>query len=318
MARRKLAEGLLKQVDTFLTSNSEVAELDTRAKHFYPTSASCMDAKGQLHGACLRAVAYDYYATGKSNPYSPETMYTFELGRQIESMYIEMFKKMGIFVGDHIKFYNPDFHVSGELDVVLRESPGSPVIYGLEVKTSYGDYFKVAQITGRPGVPPAPKEEHVMQVMMYLDNFPKLPYFKLIYLGRDKFDRTEYTIRLVEVDGDKFPEITYLDGHAVVDTRFSLANIYNRYKDLAAHVKAGSLPARDYRPTMTAEEMQAALDSGQITKAKMKSFEKGDIKTADWRCRYCNNKSLCRGMDEGEVENFVARFARGEFKPITV
>jgi hypothetical protein len=315
MAKRRQQVGLLQQVDEYLT-NSEL-NLDTRAKHFYPTSASCRDSKDELHGACLRQVAYDYYSTGKSNPYSAETMYTFELGRQIESMYIEIFKRMGIFVGDHIKFYNPDFHVSGELDMVVRESPGSNVIYGVECKTSYGDYFKMAQITGRPGVPPAPKEEHLMQVMMYLDNFPKLPYFKLIYLGRDKFDRTEYTIRLVDLDGDKFPEITHTDGHTIIDSRFSIARIYNRYKDLAAYIRNKQLPPRDYRPTMTAEEMKVALDAGQITKAKMKSFEKGDIKTADWRCRYCNHKNLCRAMDEGIVENFVERFTAGEFLTLT-
>jgi hypothetical protein len=313
MAKRiKSAPGLLQAVDQYLTT-SEVGDLDTRAKHFYPTSASCRDTKGELHGACLRAVAYDHYSTGKSNPYSPETMYTFELGRQIESMYIEIFKRMGLFVADHIKFYNPDFHVSGELDVVLREAPGSPIIYGLEVKTSYGDYFKMAQITGRPGVPAAPKEEHVMQVMMYLDNFPKLPYFKLIYLGRDKFDRTEYTIRLVEVNGDKLAEITHLDGHTVVDPGLSIARIYNRYKDLRAYINKKELPPRDYRPTMTLEEMQADLAAGKLTKTKMKSFEKGEIKTADWRCRYCNHKSLCRVMPEEKVENFMDRFKVGEW-----
>lgn len=302
--------GLLDQIDAHIT---HPLQIETRAKHFYPTGASCVGLDDKLRGSCLRAVAFDYVSIPKSNPYKAETMYTFGVGKHIELMVVEWTKEMGIFAGHNIKFYNPDFHVSGELDLVLHETPGSEELYGVECKTSYGDYFKMAQITGRPGVPPAPKEEHVMQVMMYLDNFPTLNRFVLIYIGRDRFDRTEYSIRLKKIDGDFYPEITHPDGHTVVDMNFSVAKIYNRYKDLMGHIKSGQLPPADYRPTMTQVEMDVDFAKGDVTKAQMKKFSEGEIMTADWRCRYCSHKDICREMPRTAIDNFSERFKAGEF-----
>lgn len=308
--KRLKPAGLLSRIDEHLTNPLNI---ESRDKHFYPTSASCEGDDGILRGACNRAVAYDYMGVGKSNPYSSDTMYTFGVGKHIELMLVEWFKEMGIFAGHNIKFFNPYYHLSGELDVVLRESPGSDILYGVEIKTSYGDYFKLSTITGRPGVPPAPKDEHIMQVMLYLDNFPSLKYFVLIYIGRDKFDRTEYTIRLKEINGDFYPEIVYPNGSSRIDMNFSLANTYNRYKDLMNHLKKKRLPARDYRPTMTQKEMDEEFAAGRVTKNKMKAFEKGEIKTADWRCRYCSHKDLCRAMPAGTVPNFMERLNSGEW-----
>jgi hypothetical protein len=266
-----------------------------------------------MHGSCLRAVAYDWFEVGKSNPLKAESLYTFGVGKHIELMLVDWCKEMGIFAAHNVKFFNPDFGVSGELDLVLKESPGSPILYGVECKTSYGDYFKTEVITGRAGKPPAPKEEHVMQVMMYLDNFPTLPYFRLVYIGRDRFDRTEYIVRLKEIEGDKYPEITYPDGSNMVNLNLSLSRIYNRYVDTKKYVTEGTLPPRDYTPEMTAEEIAEAAAAGKISKAKVKAFERGELKTADWRCRYCNHKDLCRGMEDDEVKDFVPRYKKGEF-----
>jgi DNA-directed RNA polymerase subunit RPC12/RpoP len=304
---------LLTKIDEHITNP---LNLDSRAKHFYPTGASCEGVDGELRGSCNRAVAFDYLSVGKSNPYTAETMYTFGVGKHIELMLVDWFKEMGIFAGHNIKFYNPFYHLSGELDMVCREAPGSDVLFGVECKTSYGDYFKMAQITGRAGIPAAPKDEHIMQVMLYLDNFPSLKYFVLVYIGRDKFDRTEYTIRLKDVDGDLYPEITNIEGKSRVDMDFSLARIYNRYKSLAGYLKSKSLPPRDYRPVMTQDEMDRDFEAGKVSKAQMKKFAEGEILTADWRCRYCSHKTLCRNMPEGTVKNFLERLNKGEWDTV--
>lgn len=308
--KRFKPKGLLAKVDEHITSP---LSLDSRAKHFYPTGASCLGTDGELRGSCLRQVALDYMDVARSNPYSADTMYTFGMGKHIELMFVEWFKEMGIFAGHNIKFYNPDFNVSGELDLVLREAPGSDELFGVELKSFYGPYALMEVVTGRKDHQPRPKDEHIMQVMMYLDNFPSLSYFMLIYVGRDKFDRIEYAIRLKEIDGDFYPEVTRPDGSSFTDMNFSIAKIYNRYKDLKNYLKTKQLPPRDYRPTMTQEEMQADLDAGKITKNKMKSFERGEILTADWRCRYCSFKESCRLMPEGAITNFTERFKAGEW-----
>ena len=152
------------------------------------------------------------------------------------------------------------------------------------MKTSHGNYYKTEVVTGRAGSPPKPKEEHILQVMAYLDNFNTLPYFKLIYVGRDEFDRTEYTVRLVDVDGDKYPEISYPDGKSYVEMNLSLSRMYNRYKDAIAFAKKGDLPKCDYTPIMTQAIVDAKLKSGEISKAKAKKFSDGETLTTDWRC----------------------------------
>jgi hypothetical protein len=309
VAKRIQPCGLLDKIDKHLTSP---LRLESRQRHFHPTQASCYDDNGQVHGTCLRKVGYEFYGVQKSNPFKPETLYTFAMGHHVEDMLVDWFKEMGLFVARNVKFFNSDFFVSGELDIVIRENPGSETLIGVESKSSHGPWFRTEIITGKPGTPPTPKSEHVMQVMLYLDNFP-LPYFVLIYIGRDSFDRTEYTIRLVEENGDKYPEICYPDGSSYIDKRFSMANIYNRYKDMAAYLKKGVLPPRDYTPVMTQAEMEEAVKSGKAKAYQMTKFKNGELLTADWTCRYCDFKDLCRNVDAGEIPNFVERCNNKEF-----
>lgn len=310
MATKKFKpSGLLAQIDEHITSP---LKLDSRAKHLYPTGASCVGEDDQLRGSCSRAVAYDYMGINKTNDFTPETMYTFAMGKKVEDMVVEWTKEMGIFAARNIKFFDPYFHLSGELDIVLRESPGSEILYGVECKSSHGNYFKTEVITGKAGKPPAPKDDHIMQVMMYLSNFPTLKYFILVYIGRDEFARTEYIIRLVQVDNDWYPEITHGD-FSKIDMNFSLSRIYNRYVDTLRNIKKGILPARDYKPVMTQEEMDIELSTGRLYKSQMKKFQDGEIMTAHWRCRYCSFKSLCRSMPEGPVDNFIKRFDEQEW-----
>ncbi len=305
--------GLLAQIDKHITTP---LGLESREHHLYPSGASCRDTKGELHGACARAIGYEYMDVPKTNPFKAETIYTFEMGNMIEAMYIEWFKQMGMFVSTQTRFYNDEFKISGKLDIILRETPGSDTLIGCEIKSSYSGYFTTAVITGRPGMPPKPKEENLFQVMLYLDAFPTLKYFTLLYLARDKFERTEYKIRLKTIDGDQYPEIKRADGSIYVDMEFSMSRVWDRYKEIMANLKRGILPPRDYRPTMTREEMVADFEAGKIGKAKLAKFDKGELLTADWRCAYCSFKNICRNMQPGPVESFKARYNSGEFEPL--
>lgn len=295
--------GTLEQLDNFLL-HSPVEGFDTRAKHFYPTQASCHSASGNVIGACLRANAFEYWGIPKSNPFNIKTLYTFEMGRRIEAMYIDWFKLMGVHVADHVKFFNQDFFISGELDAVIRENRYSDQLIGWECKSGYS-YMVSYQITGlRDGTPPKPKQEHLMQVLLYLEYFPQLPYFILMYTGRDEFDRIEYKIEKVEEHGEVYPKVTYPDRKSYVDYDISLASIHNRYKDLKNYLKKKTLPPRDYNPEMNQGEMQEALEAGKISKTKMKDYKEGKLLTADFVCRYCNFKDLCRGLDKKAIRNY--------------
>jgi hypothetical protein len=311
--KRLSPQGLLSRIDHFLT---HPLGLDTRARHFYPTSASCIDSKGKIHGACLRKNAYEFYGIEPTNPLKADAFYTFGVGKHIELMLVDWLQKMGLFIDHNVKFFNPDFFLSGELDVVIRETPGSDQMVCVEIKSSHGPYFTMENVTGKEGQPPKPKEDHVQQVSLYLDNFDNLPYAILVYIGRDNFSRTEYIIRLVEQDGNKYPEITRADGSSYVDYNLGLADIYNRYRDLLDYIKHKQLPPRDYVPLMDQKMVDKLYEAGEITANKKKKWEKGECLTTEFHCTYCNFRNLCRGMDKGIVTDFVDRYNKGEFKPM--
>jgi hypothetical protein len=312
MAIKRIAPlGVLDKIDKHIT---HPLGLESRQSHFYPTQASCYDYDGQLHGACLRQVVLSFWHIPESNPPSADTMYTFGVGKHIELMVGDWFKEMGIFKAHNVKFWNPDFYVSGELDFIVSESPSSDVLLGVECKTSYGDYFKTEVVTGRAGVLPKPKEDHILQVMNYLDSFPKLNDFSLIYIGRDKFDRTEYLIRLIDIDGDKYPEITHAGNGSYIDYHFSLARMYDRYISAMKAVRSGVLPKTDYHPIMSQEEVDQQLKDKLISKAKATRFSKGECLTTDWKCTYCNFRNWCRGMSPDAIPDFKKKFSEGEFK----
>lgn len=308
--RTNTGMGLLDQVDYHLT---HPLKLDSRAKHFYPTQASCLDAKGKVQGACLRANAFSFWGVKETNPPSAETMWIFAFGKYIESMMTEWFKQMGIYAGNAIKFFNAELFLSGELDGVNKESPSSPKLYGWENKTSHGAYFVTEQITGRPGKPPKPKSDHIMQVMCYLDNFTELDYFILTYIDRDTMAKAEYKIELAVEGGDTFPKITRSNHEFYIDYDISLASMYDRYIELAKYIKKDVLPPVDYRPIMTQKEMDKALENGEIYKTQYKKYTEGKILTGDWRCRYCNHRSLCRTLDRKKIKDFRERYEAGEF-----
>ena len=96
-----------------------------------------------------------------------------ELGNAVERTVIETMKKIGIFESSGVKFYDPKYNLSGELDVTGRyRRPDSTIgYYGVEVKSVYG-IGATLSVTGRsrayrgqPPVNPKPKEQNLMQIM---------------------------------------------------------------------------------------------------------------------------------------------------------
>ncbi|MGI0059600.1 MAG: hypothetical protein ACREBJ_07510, partial [Nitrosotalea sp.] len=190
-------------------------------------------------------------------------------------------------------------------------------IIGVESKSFSGDFARTEIVTGRAGVKPHPKDDHLLQVSLYLDNFVNMPYFNLIYVDRETFDRAEYKIELIEEGGDKFPKITYSDRSSYIDYRISIAGIYDRYKTLMWNIKRDILPASDYRPLMTKAYVDEQFKDGEISKGQYKKFIDGDNLTTDWRCRYCSHVNLCRGIDQKPIKKFNEKYSAGELKEYT-
>ncbi len=211
--------------------------------HFYPSEGSVkvVDANGnrEVLGNCLRA-SYFRCVGEQGAPYSVRTQFIFSLGKHVEDMLVEIWKKMGIYEARSVKFYNPDFNVSGELDVVLR-NPLTDALFGVEVKSFYG-YFAGAQIMGTKRKAGVPKSSQLLQTLIYAKEFEgQLDHFKMWYQERGDGQHRTFDVRAVpaerngdiiylpEVDGEILLRMLQHDQEVLCQTS---ENVVTRLPDL--------------------------------------------------------------------------------------
>jgi hypothetical protein len=94
-----------------------------------------VDTDGVVHGQCLRAVWYRLNNYVSTNPPNARAQWIFAFGNMFEAQFIAQVKQMGLWVDDHVKWYNPDYHVSGELDLVIRHPEEADKLIGIECCT---------------------------------------------------------------------------------------------------------------------------------------------------------------------------------------
>jgi len=267
-----------------------------RGLHFYPSEASVewIDHHGitRVGGACMRQVYYRCTNTpvdGQPDAYSE---WIFALGKAVEQILVEQWKQMGIWVANNIKFLDEEHNISGELDVVLTEPDGT--LYGAEVKSFYG-YQATRDICGNKHQQGKPKTSQLLQTLVYVDLCRKLgiiDYFKMIYYARDSANRAEFDITLLQ-DGEFLrPTI-----NGVIDYRFTMQEIYDRYAILADHINNKILPVRDFERVWDEEKVEQRHDIGEVSDTAYKDWKKRPEKNpiGDWQCRYCPYSSICYG-----------------------
>jgi len=223
------------------------------------------------------------------------TQWIFALCKHVEEILVEEWKQIGIWVANNIKFYDQARNISGELDVVLSEPDGT--LFGVEVKSFYG-YHGKKQIMGNKSTVGKPKTSQLLQTLIYVDLCRKLgliQYFKLIYYARDEAARREFDISLIE-DGE-FLRPT-IDGN--IDYRFTMQDVYDRYEELDAHVKAGTLPPRDFDINWDAEKVEFRKTLGEVAKTTYEKWKKKPASNpiGDWQCRYCAYSKHCGTQEE--------------------
>lgn len=120
-----MAFSLIQALDEFMCREQFSPK---REIHYRPSEASVVykDSNGdkRVAGACLRACYFRCTGckrTGKSTPYSE---WIFALGKAVEEILVEQYKRMGIWVANNVEFYWPEYNISGELDLVLRDPQG--------------------------------------------------------------------------------------------------------------------------------------------------------------------------------------------------
>ena len=251
-------------------------------------------------GACHRAQYYQ--RTGvEGAPHDPYTKWMFSLGSAVETILVEQYKQMGIWVDNNIKFYDPVHGISGEMDVLVKD-PATGQLVILEIKSLAGYKGIRDVIKGTKGnsktqaIVPAPKTSQLLQTVLYLDIFKdKVAYAKMVYYCRDTADRREFDITLHEEGDSVYPCV---DGK--VDYRFSVQDIYDSYTALKEALDSEQLPPRDYEIKYSAAEIEKRKAAGDpfISAPQYKKWKEEGVPIGDWMCNYCGFSSTCYGKDK--------------------
>lgn len=264
--------------------------IDTRGrKGYYPSEASAIDRfTGDCVGKCLRAAYYSWTDTPKTNPVDARGMWTFAFGSNIERMWTNYFKEIGIWAGNNVKFFDKERNVSGEADIFIFDQDKN--IVGVEMKTAYGYGFQSK-------IKVAPKPENLMQVGLYLQNFPQCPYWILIYHARDTHEQVEYHISLKTDNVGTHLMVN----HTIPIKNWYMEDVYKRYDLLGQSVALGVEPDRDFTYAFTRDQSRDRFACGKISKTKFAKVEKGLETDSDWQCLYCSYLDKCWAQKRGEM-----------------
>lgn len=261
----------------------------------YPSAASIRLPNNRVVGSCLRSTWYYRKRYPVVNKESIALKRRQELGEMVELKIVEGIKHAGIFENSQIKFYDTNYNISGAIDVAINV-PGENVILLAEVKSYYG-YYAGKQIEGTKYQKPMPKEQNLLQTMLYLYYFrDRVPGAKLYYVARDSGAETEFNIGLLK-QGDRNYAIVGEQGSAMdIVPDYYVEAILERYSILNKFFEANTPPPREYKIKYNDEEMDRYAAAGEFGKIDTANWKKARVDTnrkGDFNCSYCAFKQTC-------------------------
>ena len=295
-----------------------------RMPTFYPSAAGCrltedceLVTAGTPVGSCLRASWFRCAGFSESNPSTAYNNYIFAAGNMWEDWLTLKFKEIGIWEGNSIKFSIPELFLSGEIDILIKDENGNPVI--VENKTyNASNYNAKSEICGLAGRRPTPKISNVMQAAIYLAYFGKpenggvqkvyLTYMDRSCSGPESF--RQFDISLNKLEEDK--TLIHISTEDVKGTYYSydlpgitMEGIFDRYKELMESLQKSveNPPPPDYMHEYPAEIVEAKYASGEIAKTNYEKWKSNPTKypIGYFMCRsYCNYRDLCKKYKEIE------------------
>jgi len=205
------------------------------------------------------------------------------IGKLVEEFEIENYKRIGIWRGNNVKFFNEKYNISGEADAIVYDKEKDS-LHGVEIKSGY-DYKFRSEVIGTTTRKGKPKYEHLLQTMLYVDYF-KFP-FSILYIDRGNAARTEYEITL---NADGTPNV---DG-TKLNVGLSIPRCLARFKELSECLKDNTVPKRDFQLKYSPDKIKILRDSYRLTKKEAEEFDKNrDLDIGDWQCSYCDYKDHC-------------------------
>lgn len=263
-----------------------------RQPHYYPSEASVtwIDSTGEKRcaGTCHRATYFRMSNVVPAARTTPYAQWIFALGKAVEEILVEQWKEMGIWVANNVEFYWDKYNIKGEIDCILVE-PETNVMYLTEIKSIYG-YNASKEVIGNAKQIGKPKTSQMLQTLVYLYRFQdQFPYAKMVYYARDSADRTEFDLTLVKEGENK----TRVAINGIIDPRFYVENILNRYEVIDQYVQMKQIPPNDYEAEWSEEKVERRFALGEVGKTTYEKWKKGKDTIGDWQCSYCNFKELC-------------------------
>lgn len=294
---------LLKELDDQLMSTNGVGRLFRTARtkpHIWPTDSSVQweAANGMVitEGPCTRAVWYRLNGFPSTDDPIARMHWIWKAGFDWEDRCNQLSGDRGILAAKSLKIQDRSLPltVSGEMDAVnyYTDEEGKKHFYVIDYKSTGGSYYNTVKLMGNSKNKPFPKIENLLQLMVYLHHDDRLEFGMLVYLIRDKMDRTQFEIKLVR-DEDTGFIIANVNG--VDCPKYSVNEIYRRYTRICDYYDREVLPPRDYQKRYTDDYAKALNDVGEMSDSAFKKHmaPRGKSKSGHWRCLYCNFAQLC-------------------------
>lgn len=239
---------ILRRIDGWLEEQDRI-KLDTRdRKSHHPSGAN----------KCIRQMYYDWSNTPVSNYRVATDIWRMNLGSWMHKMFAHYLREMGEEVVDEVEMTLTDprlkFPIHGYLDNII-EIGGE--LYGIELKTVFGQGGKSIQLSGKP------REDDATQAKIYLVA-NDLKGFFVDYLARDSFYRTEFDIVMTNTEKEVFKN-----------------RIVSKFEALENYVDQKRIPDREY---------QAIVCDGMLIGNKQHKLIKYK---SDWQCMYCVYREHC-------------------------
>lgn len=284
---------------------------------FYPSSVSIEytleDGRTKRVGSCLRQQFYYIAGVPETNASRVEDRVKAAYGNWIHDGLADLLKTSGIYIASEKRLYRPYDEetelppVSGRCDIVVQDpTNGLPVIVEIKSGNDSSWYFKKEVLVGgsKEGEEARPKEDHVAQLLLYLDFYGQFGVEKgiLLYAGRATGLFKQYIVRMTE-DGSAFVQS---DEISEVWHHVNIHSVNKRWNTLLLHIQQNSLPPRDYEYQYSNETIVDMYENGELNKTDTatvkRKLKKGDLdgellKKGDWQCSWCNFRDLCYGKE---------------------
>jgi hypothetical protein len=303
-----------------------------RSAGLSPSSASALvkdpvTGDNFILGSCLRQSWYKVMGQAPDPGYVDARFIRIcETGDLISKNFVyEPAKKAGLWAGEEMSFFDPENMLSGRLDL-MAYLPGSLEKVIVEVK-SVGSYTDIPWVkSGQRGFELLePRFKDLPQLMSYMQWWLQfgVKYGALFYCSREmNTNMFMFEWANLPVGASRPPDSAYLRCYSSERTWdldwLTWGQIRERYTELKKHLKAGTIPPRDFEIQYSNKELLTlatntgkgsqfvdmnATDSklvqtrfrSQLTKTKNKDPAQHEpyVEKGSFACTYCDFKKTC-------------------------